>query len=60
MRSKSIKVDFDEDENGTIAALTCSSTIVLPSRVFTEDEASYQLFSEAMTAVVKVKRYNTV
>ena len=63
-RKKSIKVDLMEDDYGTIVAVTCGNTIVLPQGVFTSTDESFQEFCMAMHAVtaqpVGTKSFNTV
>ena len=49
-RHHSILVNFDDGDEGAIAALTCGSTIVLPTRPFKDDEGSYLLFTQALQA----------
>ena len=59
-RRRSIFVNFDDGDEGAIAALTCGSTIVLPTRPFEDDEGSYQLFTQALQAVIPNTDYNQV
>jgi len=57
-RHHSILVNFDDGDEGAIAALTCGSTIVLLTRPFKDDEGLYLLFTQALQAVIPIMVYN--
>lgn len=61
-RRRSIKVDLMKDPHGAIVAHVCANSISLPKDVFVSSEQSFQMFSDAMVAVIKAsgKSYNTV
>ena len=52
-------MDFvDGEEVGAITAHTCANTIIFPRGVFVDTSESYELFREAMKAVIGLPAFN--
>ena len=63
VKRKSIKVEFMEDDIGTIVARTCSNLIIFP-RIFKDDINALSDFCRIMNNVIELDlkglRFNTV
>ena len=60
VKAKSIKGLVIKDPHGAITAHVCANTITLPEGVLSPTKESYDLFVDAMKAVIADKSFNTV
>ena len=60
VKKRSIKILLMQDPHGAITAHVCSNMMTLPEGVFSPTKESYDLFVDAMKAVISDTSFNTV